>query len=386
MPDTFTETTTTGWLDQIKNAIAGVLIGLVLFVVAFPALFINEGCYVKDMKALGELGLKTVSVSPDKVDPANQGKPVHMIGEAKTDETLADPDFAVSKNAIKLKRVAEMYQWKENEEKKTEKQTGGKTVTTTTYKYEKKWSDDLIESSSFKHPEDHQNPATMKFKSEEWKAANVTVGAFKLSETLISAINNFTDLKMEDKDLAALSAAVKAEAKIAEGRFYLGKDSASPAIGDIRVGFKVALPTTVSLIAQQQDNSFVKFLAQNGREIDRLDVGTHTKDQMIASAKSEAKIKTWLIRLGGFLAMLIGLTLIAKPLVAVANVLPFLGDLVGGGAFIFAAVIAFGLTFITISVAWVFYRPLVGIPLLVVGLGAVVGFIVMKKRGKAPAA
>jgi hypothetical protein len=35
---------------------------------------------------------------------------------------------------------------------------GGGTTTTTTYDYTRQWSDDAINSSKFKHPDNHQNP------------------------------------------------------------------------------------------------------------------------------------------------------------------------------------------------------------------------------------
>ncbi len=121
MADSITEVTETGWLSQITGSIKSVGIGILLFVVAFPALFINEGCYVKTKKALDEgLGL-VQSVSSENVDPAYDGKLVHMTGKATTEETLTDDEFGVSENAIKLYRTAEMYQWKEIKETKTKK-------------------------------------------------------------------------------------------------------------------------------------------------------------------------------------------------------------------------------------------------------------------------
>jgi Transmembrane protein 43 len=41
---------------------------------------------------------------------------------------------------------------------------GGGTTTTTTYDYTRQWSDDAINSSKFKHPDNHQNPE-MPFRS-----------------------------------------------------------------------------------------------------------------------------------------------------------------------------------------------------------------------------
>ena len=41
--DNFTEVTNDSWFGRLGNAIKGVVFGLLLFVVAFPLLFWNEG-------------------------------------------------------------------------------------------------------------------------------------------------------------------------------------------------------------------------------------------------------------------------------------------------------------------------------------------------------
>jgi Transmembrane protein 43 len=51
-----------------------------------------------------------------------------------------------------------MYQWKEEKKEDTQNNVGGGTTTTTTYDYSRVWSDKPINSSEFKHPENHDNP------------------------------------------------------------------------------------------------------------------------------------------------------------------------------------------------------------------------------------
>ena len=103
--DRFTEVTSNSWFSRIGGAIKGVIVGLVLFVVAFPLLFWNEGRAVTRYKTLKEGGGAVVSVSAESVDAAHAGKLVHVTGKAVTDATLRDPDFGVSAQALKLKRV-----------------------------------------------------------------------------------------------------------------------------------------------------------------------------------------------------------------------------------------------------------------------------------------
>jgi hypothetical protein len=133
MSDSITEVSEKSWGARLMESIKGVLVGLALFVAAFPVLFMNEGCAVKTARDLGNLAKEVVSVDALKIDPANNGKPVHMSGDAKTDEVLTDSAFNYSANAIHLGRSVEMFQWIEDRKEKTEKQVGGSEKTTTTY-------------------------------------------------------------------------------------------------------------------------------------------------------------------------------------------------------------------------------------------------------------
>jgi hypothetical protein len=51
-------------------------------------------------------------------------------------------------------------------------------------------------------------------------------------------------------------------------------------------------------------------------------------------------------------------------------VLPFLESLVGAGAFLVALTLAVPVTLLTISIAWIVHRPLIGGLLLVGAIGA----------------
>src|SRR3990172_5583305 len=108
--NSFTEVTSQGLGSRLMESIKGVLVGLVMFIAAFPVLFMNEGCAVKTAKGLEE-GLKAVvSVKSDKIDTANNAKLVHMTGQAVTDEVLTDGTFGISQKGIKLIRNVEMFQ------------------------------------------------------------------------------------------------------------------------------------------------------------------------------------------------------------------------------------------------------------------------------------
>ena len=54
MPDPFTVTTNESWGSRLVNSIKSVIFGFVLFVVAFPLLFWNEGRAVQTARSLEE--------------------------------------------------------------------------------------------------------------------------------------------------------------------------------------------------------------------------------------------------------------------------------------------------------------------------------------------
>ena len=75
--------------------------------------------------------------------------------------------------------------------------------------------------------------------------------------------------------------------------------------------------------------------------------------------------------------MFFGLSMVFKPLSVLADVLPILGDLVEMGMGFVAGLIALVCSLITIAVAWIFFRPVLGIILLVIA-GALIGLLIKK--------
>jgi hypothetical protein len=367
--DNFTEVTSESWFSRIGGAIKGILAGLVLFVVAFPLLFWNEGRAVKRYKTLKEGAGAVVSVAVDNVDAANAGKLIHVTGKAVTDATLADPVFGVSAKALKLKRVAQMYQWKESSESKTDKKLGGGTETVKTYTYGKAWSDKVIKSADFKEPTGHQNPDAMPYESMQQVAQPVTLGAFTLSQSLVGMTDNFEPLPMGSNTM--LPESLNGKAKLNGTGFYLGADPASPQVGDVRISFQIAPPAEVSVIAKQTEKTFAPYSTKAGGTIELLQTGAHTAEAMIQTAQEGNRTLTWILRLVGFVLMLIGLNLMFKLLSVLGDVVPFLGGIVGAGTGIIAFLVAAILSLVTIAIAWVVFRPLLGIILIVVAAGLV---------------
>ena len=285
--------------------------------------------------------------------------------------------FGISGNAIQLNRSVKMYQWHEKKEQKKEKKVGGKEVTTTTYNYVKDWSSILINSANFKKQRSHENPARMPYKGESFKASKVTLGAFSLPQAMVGRISDARDVEVTESQIPA---ALRSKAQALDGDFYVGNNPAAPEIGDITVSFRMVSPTNISIIAGQSGNSFAPYKTSVGREIDILKTGTHTAASMFEAAQESNALWTWILRFAGFVVMFIGFKLVFKPLVVIADVLPFLGGIVSVGTGLVSFLIAGPLSLVTIAIAWIFYRPLLGIVLLVVAAGGLAAIKFLPKK------
>lgn len=368
----FTETTSVGWGSRLMSSIKGILIGLILIAVAVVALFWNEGRAVKRAQDLAQGRGAVVEGDVARVDPAQEGALLHLTGEATTDATLADPDFDVALTALRLRRVAEMYQWVERTETKTRQKVGGGQERVTNYHYDRNWSASLVDSTQFKTPTGHENPRTMPVTSNDWTAERVTLGAFTLAPALKGKLSNYQPLPMEALPPAESKAMQQfPNLQISSGGYYIGANPSSPAVGDIRVNFEVVKPQVVSVVAGQKGQSLDAWKARNST-VALLGFGEQSADDLFTQAETENVIILWIIRVVGFMFIFFGFRMLMEPFAVLADVLPFMGSLVRVGTSIVAFLLALPLALFVIALGWLWYRPLLGIALLVVAVGSLV--------------
>jgi hypothetical protein len=371
----FTETSTTSWFGRLKNALIGTVIGLILFIAGFPILWWNEGRAKRQGDAIAEVAANVVSVPSDAVNPANNGKPVFTFGRATTDETLADPTFPVSAVALQLVRDVEMYQWKENTKTESRDKLGGGTERITTYSYEKVWSSTHYDSSGFKE-EGHRNPPAFPLESWSDRAEAAHLGAFAMSGAVIAQMTRTEPVSLDQASYDAMPFEARSQYKLNSGGLYMGANPAAPTVGDVRIAWRAVSPADVSVLGLQSGGVLDTYVAKSGGTFLELQYGQASPEGLVAAAQSKEKFLRWALRVAGFLAMFIGLRMMFGIVSAVAYVVPFLGRIADFGLGVVAFLIALPCTLMTIAVAWIAVRPLIGIPLALVAVGAIV-FLVM---------
>lgn len=424
MVDSFTEDTPTGFLQEIGDSIKGVLAGVVILLAGTCCLPFNEWRYVSRKQAL-ERGLaSTTEVKNDKVDPAMEGKLVLVNGTAKTDAKLADADFGIEVPAMRLAREAEIFQY--HEEKKTKGKRGKKK---TTWSYPKKWSSKAISSSNFNSKRDKKivNTGDLPYKNETWKADSATLGAFALTDghiggfSLSQKINPGGDatpaaskapaaadplacpickkkLKSEAGVKDHMKAKHKGEAvppagggaataanpkvpagfKPMDGYLYRGKGSPSnPEIGDVRISWSFAPPSAdVTIVGIQKGNTFTN----DKDNVSGMHMGIQNAQEYFAQEQEANTMLLYILRVFGTIMMVVAFGLIFAPLSAVTDIIPIVGDIVDLGTGCAAAGLGVVASLILMAIGWVFSRPLVGIPLLLVGIGGLVALIIVAKK------
>jgi hypothetical protein len=373
MTDSYTEVTTKSWGSRLGDSIKGVLFGLILIAGSCVFLFWNEGRAVQTQRSLTEGAGLVVSIDPARVDLANDGKLIHVSGDLKPGAPLTDPDFTVIATALRLVRIVEMYQWKEETKTETRRNVGGSEETVTTYEYHRVWSDTRYDSSRFKRPEGHVNPQ-MRYRGASYSSRDATLGAFRPGTNVIDRLPANDTVPLEASLAQKLAGRIQGPVQVADGRIYLGDEPSQPRVGDLRISFKIAPAGPASIVARQAGNGFAEYQTQAGDALLMVRAGTMSAADMFAAAQRENRILTWILRFAGVFAMFIGFLLILNPLVVVADVVPFIGSILSGGAAIVSLVLTAIVAPLVIAIAWLWYRPLVSVAVLAVGLVVAYGF------------
>lgn len=368
--NTYRETTTTSWFGRLKQALTGVVIGLILIAASLVLLFWNEGRAIKTYRALTEGAGSIISVDAARVDPANEGKLIHIAGAFAPKGTPADAELGVAaEGAVRLLRKVEMYQWKETSRSETRTKLGGGEETVTTYEYGKEWSSEPIDSTKFKVPDGHGNPA-LTVKSADFAVASGDLGAFSLTGEQIGGLGERTAIALADADAARIKdrIAPTRSARIDQGRVFIGYNLEQPWIGDLRISYEAASLPQLSAAGAQKGNGLADYVTSNGQTIFLTQAGIVSAAQMFADAQTGNTIVTWVLRAVGLILLLIGFTLILRIFGVIGDVVPFFGDIVRFGAGLVAFLLTALLGSLAIALGWFYYRPLWGIAILAVGI------------------
>ncbi len=381
--------TSTSWFSRLGGALTGALFGFVLFIAAIVALFWNEGRSVATYKSLVEGQSIVVTADASRIDPALEGKLIHIESDVKPEGDVVDAETGITASGvIGLKRTVEMYQWVEEKSSKTEKKLGGGEETVTTYTYSKEWSEGAQDSSKFQETTGHENPDFW-LSSQETLVEKAQLGAFTVEGSQIAAVGARETLPITDETAAEASDTLgyPGEGRAVMQALYFGANEKAPEIGDTKIRFeKIVLPE-VSIVAMQHGDSLKDYTTQNGYTLFLLASGREPAAKMFADSQAENVVLTWVIRVAGIVGLFVAFALIFRIFSVIGDVVPFIGSLIGFGTGLISFVLALAIGVTVIAIGWFAVRPLLSIG-LIVGVAALVFAYTryVRKQPGAPAA
>ena len=122
----------------------------------------------------------------------------------------------------------------------------------------------------------------------------------------------------------------------------------------------------VTIIAQVNGDTFKSYKAKNGKKFSTLRMGKKDADEIYEEEHETNNMFLWILRIVGILMVIGGLKGLFSFVITVLKVVPFISNIANFGANLIAGVIGTVWSLLIIAIAWLFYRPVLGITLLVI--------------------
>ena len=409
-----------GYGDRISDSIGGFVFGLLLLVFA-PTLICTAEIKTKGFRRTLRRAKKLAigPVSTERVSSKYEGRVVYMTGPASTTSMLADagaggpsmPPLS-QRPALRLQRRVEMFQWVERQE--TSKNSKS-------YRYSLEWREHDVDSSQFRHSYGHHNPPRhVKLESEILNAPDARLGAFELSDDVLSNVSWWCDCSPTEEHAQAIGRHLNVAARATGGAHVyipadgaLGKEHAGvgPSLGDVRVAYRQCDVDTMSVVGVQARPSLREYTRKDekrllssgggvyGGAMHGGSGGDHDDDDgdeqsggfnpwccccWLAGACLTAFVGTGVLLVGrgvvskaelfrresrrsdlvlavcrvlGSVLFVLAFVLILNPIAQLVSFLPVLDDLLSSIFFVAALIVGLACAAVTLAGAWVYVRP-----------------------------
>ena len=351
-----------GFFSKIANSFASIPLGIVIVIFGCMMLWNNEKKNVINIKDVKELRGEVVDISSTEVNSDYEGKLVALTGKLDYNNAIVtDSDFSISFQTPVFDRNVEIYQWVETSETNDDK---------TTYTYKKEWKSEIVDSDDFHTTTGHENlkEQDIKYFGERFVAEeDLKVGVFTLDE-------GFKGILSSDKTVNIPETAVIPEGyTICNSRYITNaEDMSNPTVGNIRISYKVNDYKDVSVLGKQVGSTITSYTSKNNKTYKELYKGTKNSTDMINTIESGNKMSKWMFRILGTLLVCIGMSMVLSPLTTLVGYIPFLGKIVNGAIGAVSSFVGIAISLIVIGIAWLVFRPIIGIILLVVSVGLVI--------------
>ncbi|KAK0180288.1 hypothetical protein PV327_005948 [Microctonus hyperodae] len=339
-------------IETFKKSWLTAIIGCILCILGICLLFLNEGKAASVAQSLNEaLEDAVIITDPQKIPDEFENRLIHICGPIFIGEPLTEPDYGVVIESIKLKRRVQMYQWIEIEE---ERIYTGQIEPDNNYYYTTEWRDKLIDSDQFYIRTGHENPKEIPIKSQIQIADEVKIGKISLGHELKKKFNDFIEITSDQRP-------DRTDIKMHSGLYYHSTDLWNPRVGDIRILLSYAgkAGEIYSIVGKLVNKKIVPFITSRGDEILLQRKHNLTVERMFNLEHVHNYWRTWIIRLVGWLIILISTSCLANILKIFIENSSLLDSIIAIDSV--AMSVSMSVSLLVIGVSWMWYRPFVAI-------------------------
>lgn len=304
------------------------ILGVLALLAGISGLLFNEWRIGRLDRGMASLRAETVDADPQAADLPS-GRPLRLAGRATTAAVLVDPVLPVRAQALRLDRIAEMYQYEVRDGPLVDRTMHPKRI----------WSERLMDSSRFAN-RSPVNPSHMPIASLRLRAADAKLGRLVLPAEAIDTLPASRPVSPERPGPVTVAGTVLR--RTGDG-YQSGDPAASPVIGDVRIRLAAVPAGPITVIGAVADGRIVPWRGPDGPPLLLAAEGELSVEQMTVAAARAAVPGLWQGRLGGGAVGLFGLLLLwprrnapAPRLVTLCGRHPIGGPMVAGLAMVAA--------------------------------------------------
>ncbi|GJQ82190.1 hypothetical protein Trydic_g6018 [Trypoxylus dichotomus] len=355
--------------EEFKKSWLTSLVGFAILCAGTWLLTWNEGRAVHHAHSLDEAFNNVVALNPfEPVRPELEGHLIHISGNLIVDEPLTEPEYGVSVQSVKLKRRVQMYQWVEERNARDYGDPVASESTGADYFYITEWRDKLVDSRNFYIRHGHHNPTEIPLKTYVYVSPIAKVGQLKLGTDIKNKFNDYIEVTGDQRP-------DRRDIKLHLGIYYHCDDVWNPQVGDIRVQFYYAGVNgePVTVVGMQKDGIIVPYHTTRGHQIALVRNGILTVSQIFDVEHSDARWETWKLRAAGTFVLYASAVCLKRLLRLLLLKLPpfhqIARDEISSSSNL---AISLSVSLLIIAIAWLFYRPMIGVGLILASLSPII--------------
>jgi len=206
---------------------------------ALALLMLALGTWMNREAPAPSLPTTAIPVAADPVDADNEGRLVKVSGRLSVEQPATDPQLGLqAADAIVLIREVEMLQWQEH------CNAGACTLATI-------WSPTLVDSTRFSASPGQRNPDHFPLQGERFAGKDIRLGAFVPDVDLLVASLDSTPRPVS---LDEFPENLAASFSVVDGALVSANDRDHPAVGDLRIRYRIVPAGEVTLSGIQQSS------------------------------------------------------------------------------------------------------------------------------------